>query len=191
MFERGNARSGWDVQIDMTDSEAMPQSQPIDRPTARIIVINASDEVLLFRLAGDGGPFWATPGGGLEAGESYEQAARRELREETGIEVDELGPVVWKCSNLWNWRDKIYRSLHRFYLVRLRDTPEVDISRLTGIEAKATTGYRWWTFDEINQSSERFSPPGMVDRLTSLFAGEIPDPPVDGRRLAESRKRER
>ena len=157
----------------------MSQSKPIDRPTARIIVLNERNEVLFFRLEGDSEPFWATPGGGLDVGESYVQAARRELREETGIEIEKLGPPVWKCSNLWNWRGKTYRSLHRFYLLWLRDTPKVDIGRLTGFEAEITTGYRWWSIDEIKKSSERFSPPGMVDRLTSLFAGEIPRPPVD------------
>ena len=157
----------------------MPKDKPIDRPTARLVIPNEKNEVLFFRLEGDGGPFWATPGGGLEAGESYEQAARRELKEETGIEVETLGPMVWNCSNLWNWRDRIYRSLHRFYLIRLRDTPDVNIDRLTGFEAEATTGYRWWSIDEISRSSDRFAPPGMVDHLTSLFAGEIPHRPVD------------
>jgi 8-oxo-dGTP diphosphatase len=35
--------------------------------------------------------FWVTPGGGLQGRETYAQAARRELREETGLDQP-LGP---------------------------------------------------------------------------------------------------
>ncbi|MCY4109988.1 MAG: NUDIX domain-containing protein [Chloroflexi bacterium] len=157
----------------------MQQERPIDRPAARLIVLNEKDEVLLLRLEGNGGPLWITPGGGLQAGETYEQAARRELKEETGIEVEQLGPWVWKGAHLWHGRHQTYRRIGRFYLVRLLETPEVDICSLTGSEAKVTTEYRWWSIDEIRQSRERFSPHRMADLLAPLIAGEIPTQPID------------
>jgi 8-oxo-dGTP pyrophosphatase MutT (NUDIX family) len=70
-----------------------------ERPSSRLLVIDPSKRVLLFRfehkkgaLAGQN--FWATPGGALDPGESYEQDACRELLEETGLSVDDPGPMV-------------------------------------------------------------------------------------------------
>ena len=51
---------------------------------------------------------WITPGGGLLPGENYEEAARRELWEETGISDIELGPWVWARRHLFHWQNQIY-----------------------------------------------------------------------------------
>jgi ADP-ribose pyrophosphatase YjhB (NUDIX family) len=50
----------------------------------RVLVLN-DRRVLLVRHTYRSG--WFMPGGGLKRGETIEQAARRELREETGLEV--------------------------------------------------------------------------------------------------------
>ena len=66
------------------------------RPSSRLLVIDQNNRVLLFRFQFERGPlagqdYWATPGGALEAGESFADAARRELFEETGIVKDAVG----------------------------------------------------------------------------------------------------
>ena len=64
------------------------------RPAARLLVVDAERRVLMFNFKSDAAAsFWATPGGACDPGESYTDAARRELCEETGFDRDP-GPEV-------------------------------------------------------------------------------------------------
>jgi 8-oxo-dGTP pyrophosphatase MutT (NUDIX family) len=56
------------------------------RACCGVVVIDDRNRVLLMRRNGEGS--WGLPGGGIEVGETWQQAARRECREETGWDVD-------------------------------------------------------------------------------------------------------
>ena len=67
--------------------------------------------------------YWATPGGALEAGESFADAARRELFEETGILRDAVGREVAEREFVLHLHDGDYvRAEERFFLVRVLPT---------------------------------------------------------------------
>lgn len=73
------------------------------RKVSRLVLLDPDDRVLLmhgFEPEDPASTWWFTPGGGLEGDETREQAALRELAEETGIREVELGPLLWKrmCS---------------------------------------------------------------------------------------------
>jgi ADP-ribose pyrophosphatase YjhB (NUDIX family) len=56
------------------------------------VIWNADGQVLLIRRTkAPGAGHWSLPGGKVERGETLEQALRREVREETGLEVEILG----------------------------------------------------------------------------------------------------
>jgi 8-oxo-dGTP pyrophosphatase MutT (NUDIX family) len=79
-------------------------SEPIrERAAARVILLDEQDRVLLFEyddpnyinpLMPDSSRFWCTPGGGINPGETIEDAARRELWEEIGLTDVFLGPMI-------------------------------------------------------------------------------------------------
>jgi len=63
------------------------------------LVWNDDRRLLICRMSPDRGVFpgqWGLPGGGIEGGETIEEALRRELREEIGIEVDDIRPAFFK-----------------------------------------------------------------------------------------------
>ncbi|MEM8738359.1 MAG: NUDIX domain-containing protein [Planctomycetota bacterium] len=59
------------------------------RHAARVLLLDARGRILLFRFVDPvtAAPFWITPGGGLDPGETHREAAQRELKEETGISL--------------------------------------------------------------------------------------------------------
>ncbi len=61
------------------------------RPSARAIILDEDDRILLCRFEflrdGQHVVVWATPGGGVEPGETLLAALRRELLEEVGLEI--------------------------------------------------------------------------------------------------------
>ena len=120
--------------------------------------------MLLFRHAdGHGREFWATPGGGLEPGETVEQAARREAAEELGAKSVELA-ALWTGHSNFLFASRTVSQAETFFLVTQASLilgPEVEAAhRLEGI-----CEVRWWTLEEIATSEEAVFPTDLVSRL--------------------------
>jgi len=153
----------------------------IERDAARVLLLDRDGRLLLLRCQEPGADrsFWITPGGGLEAGESHEQAALRELYEETGLSGVELGPCVWTRTHTFPWLGRTYRQRERFYLVRI-DTHAVDPVGRTEDELMVLIEHRWWSASDIVSAGDAsFAPRRLGEFLSALVAGPLPSTPID------------
>lgn len=71
----------------------------MDRPGVGIgiIIQNEKGEILVGKRTGSHAPFYSIPGGHLELGETFEEAAIKEVKEETGLTL--LHPKVLGVTN--------------------------------------------------------------------------------------------
>ena len=65
----------------------------------RVIVFDEDNRILMVRQDHPERTVWMVPGGGIEEGENSAQAAVREVREETGLEVEILG-LIWHVEEV-------------------------------------------------------------------------------------------
>lgn len=62
-----------------------------------VIIFRNDGKILIGKRKGGHAPYWSIPGGHLELGESFEQAAIREIYEETGLVIK--NPQVIAITN--------------------------------------------------------------------------------------------
>ncbi len=147
----------------------------IERTAVRVILLDPNGRTLLFRNRRKG--YWFTPGGGLDEGETLEQAARREVREESGLEIGPLSPPLRRETIEFEFEGEHILQHQTFFVAQAREGVS-DFSGWTLIEQRAIAEARWWTQEELSQSEQRVFPEDLMQliRLARLYQRLDADP---------------
>lgn len=95
---------------------------------------------------------WVIPGGHVDEGESFIEAAKRELKEESGISID-------KCYNVGTYEDD---KCHIEYFSSFVDSKENNVT----LDDEETVNYTWVDFEELKNYDMIFN---MKENILKIF----------------------
>ncbi|MGW8883695.1 NUDIX hydrolase [Streptomyces sp. NPDC055749] len=150
------------------------------RKVARVVLLDPDDRILLLHGFEPDDPavtWWFTPGGGVEGEETREEAALRELFEETGIADVELGPVLWKRICSFPFDGRRWDQDEWYFLARTTQTVTAPAG-LTDLERRSIAGSRWWTSAELLAARETVYPTRLGELLRTLLTEGPPRDPL-------------
>jgi 8-oxo-dGTP pyrophosphatase MutT (NUDIX family) len=144
------------------------------RLAGRVIAIDPAERVLLFFYDDrpPKGKHWATPGGGVEDGEDFHAAARRELFEETGWDDVPVSPREAHAEHGIRYYSELYgREISQddhYFVGRVPEErrPLGDVAAMH--TSDGIVSYRWWTLDELDSTAESVYPAGLADLVRRL-----------------------
>ncbi len=143
----------------------------VNRLTSRILLFNEDGQVLLFLTKApdtSGVARWITPGGGVDPGENHAEAAVRELFEETGMVIVDVGEPVWSHDFTVQWDAADHDTGHAEFYSRRTETFVPSSANWTDDERVDVVAHRWFSVAELLAAEEGFEPaelPELISRL--------------------------
>lgn len=134
--------------------------ETVERDSVRVAVLDEAGRVLLLRAVLPEEEWWELPGGGIEPGETYEEAAKRELVEETGIAVDRLDHDLATVDTEFFFNGRRYLQRERVFAA-LTGSATVTLPEPDLPPAPRHAEYRWWHPAELAATAAQIHPPQL------------------------------
>jgi ADP-ribose pyrophosphatase YjhB (NUDIX family) len=159
----------------------MPATSTIPRIGARVLLLDAADRILLIHALDPEDPghhWWELPGGGLDDGEDLVTAARREVAEESGIMLPDLGRKLWVRESRFRYKGRDHHRIEHVFLGRTPSTvPQVPL-RPSENEKAGLIERRWWSAAELRHCRDKLLPENLPDLLDDLLTGRLSGTPL-------------
>ena len=137
------------------------------RRASRLILLDSERRVLLFRHRRDNGEtLWAPPGGGLESGETFEQAALREASEELGMSGFPVA-FLWERTTDFVYKGNLVNQ-HECYFLIHGELPDLSDRVRKFHDQEAILEMRRWTATELESTSEVVFPEEIASELRKI-----------------------
>ena len=153
------------------------------RPAARVVLLDEAKRVFLMHgsdpMRPEKGTWWEIPGGGIEPGETSQEAASRELYEECGFRDVEVGPCIWTQYVEFDFAMYHFKSDERIHIAHTSESSEWDPQGLEALEAAAFDDAQWWSIDDLEAAQVQTLPSRLLEFLPSIIAGNMPAEPID------------
>jgi 8-oxo-dGTP pyrophosphatase MutT (NUDIX family) len=143
------------------------------RYVARVLVINDKRETFLLRgrdvTLPDRAPFWFTPGGKIDEGETAPEAACRELFEEIGLlaSPEQVGDIIGTEVSDYEFLGQAYRQNGVFYAF-FSNHANLNSAGWSEIEAHTIDQGKWWSVHELQKTAETIYPAHLAEMLASV-----------------------